>query len=67
MDFPILIIFMSPLSCLGASGVCFFHLLMKIMQKNAASHLCLICLPVSHKKDARLIWVEELIIHGMIN
>ena len=26
--------------------------------KNAASHLGLFCLPMSHKKDARLIWVN---------
>ena len=24
----------------------------------AASHLVLFCLPISHKKDARLIWVN---------
>ena len=26
----------------------------------AASHLGLICLPMFHKKDARLIWVKEM-------
>ena len=44
-----------------------FHFSMKIMVANrkapdgtprfAASHLGLICLPMSHKKDARLLWV----------
>ena len=43
----------------------FFHFLMKFlcanriapdgMPQNAASHLGLCCLPMSHKKDARLI------------
>ena len=43
-----------------------FHLLMKIMSANrkapdgtphfSASHLGLFCLPMSHKKDARLIY-----------
>ena len=42
---------------------------MKIMKANriapdgtprfAASHLGLFCLPMSHKKDARLIWVNK--------
>ena len=45
-----------------------FHFLMKILSANriapdgtprfATSHLGLFCLPMSHKKDARLIWVE---------
>ena len=46
-----------------------FHFSMKIMvhvanriapdgtPRFAASHLGLICLPMSHKKDARLLWV----------
>ena len=43
---------------------------MKIMKANriatdgtpcfAASYLDLFCLPMSHKKDARLIWVKNL-------
>ena len=47
-----------------------FHFSMKIMSANriapdetprfAASHLGLICLLMSHKKDARLIWVKQL-------
>ena len=45
-----------------------FHFSMKIMSANriapdgtphfAASHMGLFCLPMSHKKDARLIWVK---------
>ena len=45
-----------------------FHFLMKIISANriapdgtphfASSHLGLICLPMSHRKDARLIWVK---------
>ena len=45
-----------------------FHFSMKILLANriapdgtprlAASHLGLFCLPMSHKKDARLIWVK---------
>ena len=67
MDFPILIIWMSPLSFLGTSGVN-FHFSMKIMSANriapdgtprfAASHQGLLCLPMSHKKDARFIWIN---------
>ena len=66
MDFPILIIWMSPFSFLGASGVIFsflFNFSMKLSANRitpdgasrfAASHLRLLCLPMSHKKDARL-------------
>ena len=46
-----------------------FHFSMKIIAasrigpdgtpQNAASHLRLFCLPMSHKKDARLIWVKH--------
>ena len=73
MDFPILINWMSPFSFLGVSRVFFsflFHFLMKIMSANriapdgmsrsAASHLGPFCLPMSYKKDARLIWVNLL-------
>ena len=45
------------------------HVLMRIMSANrlapdetpryAASHLGLFCLPMSQKKDARLIWVND--------
>ena len=68
MDFPILIIWMSPLPFVGASGVIFVHFSMKFLSTNriapdgmprfAASHLGLFCLPMSHKKDARLTWVK---------
>ena len=54
-------------SILGELGVN-FHFSIKIMSANriapdgtprfAASHLGLICLPMSHKKDVRLIWVK---------
>ena len=47
-----------------------FHFSMKFMSanriapdgtpQNAASHLGLFCLPMSHKKDARLLWVNIL-------
>ena len=47
-----------------------FHFSMKIMKANriaqdgtprfAASNLGLFCLPVSHRKDARLIWLVIL-------
>ena len=46
-----------------------FHFSMKFLQANriapdgtprfAASHLGLFCLPMSHKRDARLIWVKK--------
>ena len=31
------------------------------MPRFAASHLGLFCLPMSHKKDARLIWVNDIL------
>ena len=50
-----------------------FHFSMKIKIVNrvvpdgtpcfAASYLGLFCLPMSHKKDARLIWVNFALIH----
>ena len=69
MDFPILIIWMSPFSILGAFFFSFlFHFSMKVKIANrivpggtshfAASHLGLFCLPMSHRKDDRLIWVK---------
>ena len=67
MDSPIIIIWKSPLSFLGALGVIFIflsHFSMKFLCENriapdgsprsAASHLGLFCLPMSHKRDARL-------------
>ena len=64
---------------LGTSGVFFilFHFSMKIKIANRmapygtprfASHLGLFCLPMFHKKDARLIWVKglsELAMYGI--
>ena len=47
-----------------------FHFSMKFMKANriapdgmpcvAASHLGLFCLPMSHKKEARLIWIKQI-------
>ena len=74
MDFSILTIWMSPLSFIGASEA-IFHFSMKFKKANriapdgkphfAASHLGLFCLPMSHKKDARLIWVNEVNINNL--
>ena len=68
MDFPIIINWMSLLSFLGVLGVIYIflsHFSMKFLCANwiapdgtpcsVASHLGLCCLPMSHKKDARLI------------
>ena len=70
MDSPIVIIWVSPLLFLGESGVGLnFYSLFEELQNflyanriatdgtphNAASHLALFCLPMSHRKDARLI------------
>ena len=60
MDFPILIIWMSPLSLLGATGVIFsflFHFSMKIKLANRKAPDGLFILPMSHQNEARLIWV----------
>ena len=67
MDSPIIIHWVSPLSFLGVLGVIFTFLsnfFMKFLCAyriatdgtlcSAASHLGLCCLPMSHKKDARL-------------
>ena len=71
MDVPIPIILMSPFSVLGPSGAFHFHFPMKIKPANriapdgtprfAASHLGVFCLPMSYKKDDRLIWVKIVI------
>ena len=55
---------------LGSTFSLSFHVLMKFISANriaqdgtpkfAASHLRLFCLPMSHKMDARLIWVKAL-------
>ena len=54
MDFPIVIIWINPLSRLGASGV-FFMFISFIDESFAVLHLGLFCLPMAHKKNARLI------------
>ena len=66
MDFPIIINWASPLSFLGVLGVIFnlsdfsmkFLCANRIAQdgtpRSAVSHLGLFCLPMSHKRDARL-------------
>ena len=73
MDFHILKIWISPLSFVGTSGVIFhfnsFFDKIHVSKQNsprwdasfAASHLGLFCLPMSHKKDARLIWVKHVL------
>ena len=70
MDFPILIIWMSPFSFLGTSGVIFrFHFIfdgihvgkLNCPRRFSASHLGLFCLSMSYKMDARLIWVKAQI------
>ena len=70
MDLPIIILWASPLSFLGTSSVIliFYFIFRGNFSKqtiapdgtpqNAASHLGLFCLPMSHKKDARLIRVK---------
>ena len=71
MDFPIIIIWMSPFSLIFFLGggiksnfSFLFHFSMKFMKANritpgfAASYLGLLCLPLAHKKDDRLIWVK---------
>ena len=80
MNFPFFIIWMSPLSFLGAAGVIFSFLFcfsMKffkakriapdIKPRFAASHLVLFCLPMSHKKDARLVCVNHSFIKVFIS
>ena len=71
MDFPIIIDWEILLSFLGASGVFFFIFIIFLLNillanriapdgtpRSAASHLGLCCLPMSPKKDARLICVK---------
>ena len=72
MDFPIIIVWVSPFSVSGAYGVIFkfsYNFFMKILLANriapdemphfAASHLGLYCLPMSNKKDVRLIRLKH--------
>ena len=72
MEFPILINWMSTFIFRGIGSYFsfLFHFSMKNKTRNriapdgtprfAASHLGLFCLPMSHKKDSRLIWVNRL-------
>ena len=65
MDFPLVIIWVSPLSFLGESGVVliFIHFFdqFSVSKQNSpdgkphSAVLGLYCLPMSHKNDARLI------------
>ena len=74
MDFPILFIWTIPLSFLGPPGVILnfyfiFEEKYKIINANrmapdgtprfAASHLGILSLPMSNKKETRLIWVKD--------
>ena len=68
MGFPIIINWVSPLSFLGVLGVIFIFFLISFLVKflcanriaqdgmphSAASHRGLCCLPMSHKKNARI-------------
>ena len=61
MDFPILIVWTSPLQFFSGtrSHLSFlFHFSTKIIISKHLSHLGLFCLPMSNKKDARLIWAK---------
>ena len=68
MEFPIVINGRVLFRGIGSDFFILFHFSMKFIKANriapvetprsAASHLVLFCLPVSHKKDARLIWVN---------
>ena len=71
MDFPILIKWTSESTCIfrgsGSDFSFLFHFSMKIISANRiapdgtprfAAHLGLFCLPMSDKKEARLIWVK---------
>ena len=78
MDFPIIIIWTSPLSFLRVLGVIFkFHSIFdEILKANRigpdgtprspASHLGLFCLPMSHKRDTRLkrVNIKKIMIQG---
>ena len=69
MDFPISSIWMSLLPIFGLLGGNFhFHSNFKANSGEpdqrphlAASDLVLHCLPMSHKKDARLIWIKHVV------
>ena len=61
IEFPTVINWICPFPILGLLGV-IFHLANSgepdQMPRFAASDLVLHCLPMSHKKDPRLIWVK---------
>ena len=64
MDFPIIIIWTSPLPFLGASGAILFLSIFDenpLSKHSAVLHLGLYTLPMSHKKDGRLKRVKEKI------
>ena len=76
MDFPILILSVSPFVIQGCQ-VNFFNFVLFVIENpeansedldqtplNAASDQGLLCLPTSHKSDARLIWVRRHISRG---
>ena len=69
MYFPIIINWTSPFPILGLLSV-FFFIFIQILKETSvskpdqtprfvASNLVLHCLPMSHKKTARLIWVNQ--------
>ena len=70
MELPIIIDWLSPLSFSGSDFEFLFHFSIKFLQANriapdgmphsAVSPLGLFCLPMSHKKDARLIRVKTI-------
>ena len=61
---------------IGSDFSFLFHFSMKFLQANriasdgtprfVASHLVLVCLPIFHKKNARLIWVNNSYIIWMV-
>ena len=61
MDFPILIIWMSPLSFLGASGAIFHFYIIEVhvSKQNSPRLDTPFCLRMSQNKDARLIVVNN--------
>ena len=64
MDFLILIKWMNPFSFLGASGVTFqfYSIFDEIhVSKQKKTQMGLFCLHMSHKKEARLIWVIKVV------
>ena len=58
MVFPTLITWTNPFPFKGMLG-CIFHFIQILIERSVASDFGLYCLPMSHKKDAGLIWVKE--------